>query len=99
MEKTFSSFIDTYLDTNVGVSENFLSATLSGHLKDNLTSLFKDKLLHAAGMGNEKLIVHNKLVRGDSIYWLDRKHNDPHENSFFDLMDGFIEYLNRTCYT
>jgi SM-20-related protein len=99
LEKTFSSFIDTYLDTNVGVSENFLSATLSGHLKDNLTALFKDKLLHAAGTGNEKLIVHNKLVRGDSIYWLDRKHNDPHENSFFDLMDGFIEYLNRTCYT
>jgi SM-20-related protein len=99
LEKTFSSFIDTYLDTNVGISEDFLNTILSGHLKDNLIGLFKNKLLHAAGTGNETLVVHNKLVRGDSIYWLDRKHNDPHENSFFDLMDSFIEYLNRTCYT
>jgi SM-20-related protein len=99
LEKIFSSFIDTYLNTNVGISENFLSTILSGHLKDNLIGLFQNKLLCAAGTGNETLIVHNKLVRSDSIYWLDRKHNDPHENSFFDLMDSFIEYLNRTCYT
>jgi SM-20-related protein len=99
LEKTFSSFIDTYLDTNVGISEDFLNPILSGYLKDNLVGLFQDKLLYAAGTGNDTLIVHNKLIRGDSIYWLDRKHNDPHENSFFNLMDSFIEYLNRTCYT
>ena len=33
------------------------------------------------------------------IYWLDRKHNNAYENNFFDLMDSFVSYLNRTCYT
>jgi SM-20-related protein len=99
LEQTFSDLIDTYLETRVGISEDFLSLALSGHLKDNLIALFKDKLMLAAGTGNDTLVIHNKLVRGDSIYWLDRKHNDPHENAFFDLMDSFIEYLNRTCYT
>ncbi len=45
------------------------------------------------------MIIHNKLVRSDKIYWLDPKHNDPHENSFFELMDQFVRYLNSTCYT
>lgn len=83
----------------MGISNDFLNVILSGHLRDNLEVLFRNELLLAAGTGNEKLVVHNKLVRGDRIYWLDRSHNDPHENSFFDLMDSFIEYLNRTCYT
>jgi SM-20-related protein len=99
LEKTFNTIIDTYLDTQVGIAEDFLSIALAGHLKDNLALLFKDKLMHTAGTGNDTLIVHNKLVRGDQIYWLDREHNDPHENDFFILMDKFVAYLNSTCYT
>lgn len=90
--------IDTYLDTRVGIADNFLSETLAGHLKANLGELFKDKLMRAAGTGNETLVVHNKLVRCDQIYWLDRLHNDEHENSFFDVIDKFVSYLNQTCY-
>lgn len=52
-----------------------------------------------AGTGNDVIVVHDKLYRSDKIYWLDREHNDVHENSFFDLMDSFVAYLNRTCYT
>jgi SM-20-related protein len=98
LEKTFDTLIDTYLDTQVGIAENFLSIALAGRLKDNLDVLFKEKLLRAAGTGNEVLITHNKLVRSDSIYWLDRLHNNQHENDFFDLIDSFVAYLNRTCY-
>ena len=52
-----------------------------------------------AGTGNNTIVDHNKLVRGDSIHWLDRAHNNVHENSFFDLMDRFVKYLNENCYT
>ena len=52
-----------------------------------------------AGTGNETLVVHDKLVRSDMFYWLDRKHNNTNENDFFDLMDSFVSYLNSTCYT
>ncbi len=72
---------------------------LAAHLKENLLALFNNGQLQYAntGKGAGKLI--NSKVRGDSIYWLDREHNDPFENSFFDLVDAFVAYLNLTCYT
>lgn len=99
LEKTFDALINTYLDNHVGITENFLSTDLAAHLKANLAELFKNDLLKAAGTGNNTQVAHNKLVRGDNIYWLDRLHNNTHENAFFDLMDLFVTYLNRTCYT
>lgn len=53
----------------------------------------------AAGTGNQALVNQDKSVRGDVIYWLDRQHNNAHENTFFDVMDAFVVYLNRSCYT
>lgn len=61
--------------------------------------LYAGKQLQSAGTGNNQQVAHNKLFRSDMIYWLDRKHENIHENSFFDLMDSFVSYLNETCYT
>lgn len=99
MQKIFNTLIDSFIDNKVGIAENFLSAALSAHLKDNLNTLFDNKQLQSAGIGNDTIVARQKSVRGDSIYWLDRKHNDPWENDFFDLMDEFVLYLNSTCYT
>ncbi len=51
-----------------------------------------------AGTGNDGKLTHDNKVRGDSIYWLDRKHEDVYENEFFDQIDDFIKYLNRSCF-
>ncbi len=99
LQDKFECLIDGFIDHQVGLADDFLNATLAAHLKENLHSLYANQQLHAAGIGNNAVQDHNKLVRSDVIYWLDRKHNDPHENSFFDLMDGFVAYLNSTCYT
>lgn len=60
--------------------------------------MYDENQFMSAGTGNEKAIQ-NKSVRSDAIYWLDRKHNTPHENDFFDLVDSFVRHLNNTCYT
>lgn len=99
MQKIFNTLIDSFIDNNVGIAENFLSDALSAHLKDNLNSLYTEKLLLSAGTGNDTNVAHNKSVRGDVIYWLDRRHNNQYENEFFDLMDAFVSHLNNTCYT
>ncbi len=99
MEKIFDCLIDSFIKDKVGITENFLSISLASHLKENLTSLFQNNQLLSAGIGNDQAIVHNKLIRSDVIYWLDRKHNDQYENDFFDLMDKFVLHLNSTCYT
>lgn len=99
MEKIFNTLIDSFIDHKVGITAHFLNAALAAHLKDNLIALYSGALLQSAGTGNDTLVVQDKTVRSDKIYWLDRAHDNLHENDFFNLMDEFISYLNRTCYT
>jgi SM-20-related protein len=97
-ELIFEELIDSYLQTKVGVCTFFLPELLASNLTLNLLKLHESQRMRAARTGNENLVVTNLQVRGDEIYWLDRKHEDPFENEFLDLVDLFILYLNRTCY-
>ncbi len=98
MENHFEELINGYIETNVGIAEHFISKDLAGHLKQNLLGLYAKNLLLAAGTGNAKKLNHNTEVRSDVIYWLDRKHENQHENDFFDRIEDFILYLNKSCY-
>jgi SM-20-related protein len=99
LEKIFNTLIDSFIADKVGIAEHFLSKDLAAQLKSNLVTLYAQKQLKSAGTGNSDTVIQNKLVRSDKIYWLDKEHNDPFENAFFVLMDSFVEYLNRTCFT
>lgn len=99
MEKDFETLITSFIKDNVGISNHFLGNDLSTHLKENLLELLKQNLLVPAGIGNEKEISHDSAIRSDSIYWLDRSHDNEYENDFFDQIDDFIKYLNRSCFT
>ncbi len=99
MLSPFDILIDSFLADNIGLDKDFLSAVMAAGLKANLLVRISNKELEYAGTGNAALVAHDKKVRGDMIYWLDRKHNDTHENGFLDLMDSFVIYLNSTCYT
>ncbi len=99
LDNRFNSLIDSFIETKVGITENFLSEPLAAHLKANLLALYADQQLKTAGIGNDSAFLQDKLIRNDKIYWLDRAHNDVHENAFFDLMDSFVAFLNRECYT
>ena len=99
MEKIFNTLINSFIANKVGIAENFLSESLSLHLKENLITFYGDRMLQAAGTGRNTNVTYDNLFRSDVIYWLDREHNNVHENSFFDLMDTFVSFLNETCYT
>ena len=99
MRTIFDSLIDSFIQDKVGIADDFLSKILSDQLKENLIALYADKQLLLAGTGNLTGLTHDKLTRSDKIYWLDREHNNVHENSFFELMDSFVKYLNSSCYT
>ena len=99
MQTIFDTLIDSYIDNKIGIAQDFIGETLSRHLTENLLSLVANEQFRNAGTGNGAVVEHDKLFRSDIIYWLDRKHNDVHENEFFDLMDRFVSYLNQTCYT
>lgn len=99
LQSTFNCLIDSFIASKVGLAEDFLQISLAAQLKQNLITLYSARQLVPAGIGNKALPVQDHLIRSDKIYWLDRAHGDPHENSFFDLMDRFVLFLNSTCYT
>ena len=95
MEQTFDILINSFIDNKIGIAHNFLNKQLAANLVNNLHSLYGE--MKYAGTSNESVM--DKLVRSDKIYWLDRAHNNQHENAFFDLIDSFVLYLNNSCYT
>ena len=52
MDEIFDTIINSYIDHQVGIATGFLSPALALHLKDNLTALYADSRLQAAGTGN-----------------------------------------------
>lgn len=98
MQDTFESLISSYIDTKVGIANHFLSTELCQNLAQNILTLEANELLQEAGIGNDNKLQLNTRIRRDTIYWLDKKHNDTHENAFFAQMDAFVLYLNQSCY-
>jgi SM-20-related protein len=99
MHPEFDKLIQSFIDDKIGIDPAFITKRLSLLLKDKIESLYAGKQLQLAGTGNAVTVHHDKLIRSDVIFWLDRIHNDKTENEFFDLMDAFVIYLNQTCYT
>lgn len=99
LESIFNCLIDSFVADKVGIAQDFLQAPLAAHLKANLYRLFSEGQFRAAGIGNDDGFTQNQLIRSDKIYWLDPVHHDPHEHDFFMLMDEFVRFLNRSCYT
>ena len=98
MELIFEDLISSFIETNIGISNHFLSLELANHLKQNLVVLHNNKLLLAAGTGNAEKLSYNNAVRSDTIYWLDKNHQNPFENEFLLQIEEFIKYLNMSCY-
>jgi SM-20-related protein len=99
LQEIFDTLINSFIADKVGITEHFLNEGLADHLRVHLTRLHEEKLFLTGGTGNEQKLVHDKLLRNDVIYWLDRKHDNPYENEFLSLIDSFVSYLNSSCYT
>ena len=99
MNNQFDLLIDSYLDNNIGIDEGFLSEALSNGLQQNILQLQKDDLMTLAGIGNETVKDSQQKMRGDKIYWMDKRHDNIYEQEFLQRVESFIEYLNQTCYT
>lgn len=99
MQAIYDTLITSFIKNEVGIADNFLNLPLAAFLKQNLLGLYDKEQMRSAGTGNSAMILHNKMVRNDKIYWLDPLRENLHEASFFKLIDNFITYLNATCYT
>ncbi len=98
MEQKFEELIDSFINTEVGISEFFITEALAADLQRNLLQLDKDQRMKAAGIGNELIQDANQKKRGDRICWIDNDSKDEAERSFLEIIEKFIGYLNDSCY-
>lgn len=99
MHLKFDELIDSFINNKIGLSEQFLTKNLATMLQQNLMELENGDLLKPAGIGNAEIKDKNQKKRGDKIYWIDKKNKNIHELEFLDLIEDFMDYLNKTCYT
>ena len=99
MNNPFDVLIDSYLENKIGIDDSFLTEALSNGLQQNIRQLQKDEQLMKAGIGNNEVKDSKQQIRNDTIYWMDKSHDNIFEQEFLTHVEDFIEYLNRTCYT
>jgi Rps23 Pro-64 3,4-dihydroxylase Tpa1-like proline 4-hydroxylase len=99
MDNQFDLLIDSYLENNVGIDADFLTDALSQGLQQNILQLQHDNLMVAAGIGNKEVKDDNQKMRSDTIYWMDKSHDNIFEQEFLHHVDNFVDRLNSTCYT
>jgi len=99
MQQQFDLLINSFVADSVGIADQFLSKELCGKLQQNIFELQQDGSMKYAGIGNDKIAATTQKMRGDKIFWLDKKNNNIHELEFLNRVEAFINYLNETCYT
>lgn len=99
MSDIFEHLINAYLEDQVGTMSGFLSPELTAGLRRNLLQKKEEGMMHPAGIGKHFDFQRNLEIRGDVICWIEEDTDDPFEQEFLDQMRGFVEHLNRTCYT
>ena len=99
MQEQFDLLINSFVEDNVGIADQFLSEELCADLQQNIAVLLHENKMKFAGIGNDPSVHAEQQMRGDKIYWLDKKNENPHELAFLKLIENFIEHLNETCYT
>ncbi len=99
MDDSFDELINGYINNKVGISHHFLHPSLTVQLRKRLELLHTQDLLAPAGIGRGISRAYDMQIRSDKIYWIDKTSTDPGELEYVSIVDDFIAYLNRTCYT
>ncbi len=95
----FEELVNSFVDNQIGLCEHFLSKELATLLQHDLQDLDRNNRMLAAGIGNNDIKDTKQKIRGDRIFWLDKKNNSLNEKAFLEQVEDFIDYLNKTCYT
>jgi SM-20-related protein len=95
----FESIITSYISDGVGQSLDFMPLELAENLRRNLDQHHTNVELKHAGIGQNQDFQQDSNYRKDKIHWLEPETTDVSERAFFQLMDSWVEFLNRTCFT
>lgn len=94
----YEKIIDELGNNKFSISDHFFTSEETAAFKTHVINQDTSQDFHAAAIGNaynEKII---QSIRGDKIRWIDENNKYEVEEIFFQKVNDFIQYLNRTCY-
>ena len=94
----YEKVIDDLMAQRYSIVEDFFTKEEVVALRTSLLTKYQEEQFKKSAIGNsanEKVIG---AIRGDFILWLDADAANDAEGRFFDRLNDFKEYLNRTCF-
>lgn len=94
----YEKVISDLLAQQYSVVDDFFTDTQIIALRNSLVHKHEEDAFKKAAIGNKVNENVMKSVRGDFILWLNEAEANAAETSFFDKVNDFIQYMNRTCF-
>ncbi len=94
----YEKVIENLMENKYSIADDFFTDSEIEQLRSGLLGKYETESFKKSAIGNqlnEKVIA---AVRGDFIMWIDENTADTAEQLFFDRINDFTAYLNRTCY-
>lgn len=94
----YENIISQIVDRHYAVADYFFETELLKSLCNQISSLYNNDALKKAAIGkhfDEHIVTE---IRGDYIQWINEKSINETEVSFFQSLNHFVDYLNRTCF-
>ncbi|WP_127846008.1 2OG-Fe(II) oxygenase [Psychroflexus aestuariivivens] len=94
----YEQIISDLVSQKFSIVDHFFPSSLILELREKLNFKYQNEDLKKAAIGNRVNEAIIEEIRGDFIRWIDEKNADDTEIKFFQYINQFIEYLNRTCF-
>lgn len=94
----YEKIIDDLLNQQYSIIENFFDLSEVQQLRDSLLNKYEEDNFKKAAIGNRTNEMIAKSIRGDFILWLNEAEAGAAETTFFNRINDFVEYLNKTCF-
>lgn len=98
MEIAYEALIQGLLEEGFATVENWFNPEDVHSFRQELERRYEQEEFRLAGIGQQSDYQHLEAVRNDQILWLSRPSSHLQEQFFFSRLDGFVDYLNRTCF-
>jgi len=99
MQSKYEMLIQGLLEKDFGSVDNLFPEQVIVDLRKILMNLYIEDQFKLAGIGNRLNELKEKAIRNDRIFWLNRDSKEAGISGFYEVIEHFIAYLNRTCFT
>lgn len=94
----YEKVIEDLLKQQYSVVDNFFNSHEVETLRNILLKKYEEDEFKKSAIGNQFTEQIVKSIRGDFISWIDENDLLPGEDHFFNKINDFILYINRTCF-